>query len=511
MIEVKVHQQLRAFLRGSGERNWPHQLTMARLVARALRLGRSALIQTGVPCNYQGRHRLSYLLPVLMWSQPAVLVAPSDVQQRLLMVEIPRLQQWMGTSKPIRTGTTWPGADFTGLLLTTPDAWLQDRLLGRERFPPGIPTILDGVDELEAWTRNQLMACIRPSDWHEVMLAFPHQTEIIRDARVQLTRAVFQHPPSPYECWEIESETRAILRRLYESLLAENALAMPDAFRNFAEGLYSEEQLIWAEIVRSQGLFSLHRSPVQVRDALTPIWPQQPVVLIGGALDVEASAPVYCAGMGLTDLTTLKFSADPHNELIHLYLPEGLPLPNTPQFGVCLLQEIRSLLAISASGEGLTVILIGDVPLKDRIGAVLAADFGSRVQVEKIANEERGILVAGWEFWRQHQATLPPPMLLAIATLPIPSLEHPLVAGRVAYYKRKRLDWFRLYLLPVALNQLQWAIAPVRERLGIVALLDSRVIHRSYGQSVLAALGPLARINYLDPSWFTRSDYSLAD
>jgi len=511
VIEVEVHQQLRAFLRGSGEPTWPHQLTMARLVARALRLGRSALIQTGVPCNYQGRHRLSYLLPVLMWSEPAVVVAPSDVQQRLLMVEIPRLQQWMDRAKPIRTGVSWPGADFTGLLLTTPSAWLQDRLQGQQRFPTGIPTILDGVDDLEAWTRNQLMACMGPADWHELMLAFPHQIEIIRDARVQLTRAVFQHPPSPYECCPIEDETRAILQRLFEFLLAENAPAMPDAFRNFAEGLYSDEQLIWAEIVRSKGLFSLSRGPVEVTDALTPIWPQQPVVLIGGALDLEASAPVYCAGMGLADLTTLKFSADRHSELIHLYLPEGLPLPNTAQFQVCLLQEIRSMLALSAAGEGLTVILIGDVPLKTKVGAVLAADFGSRVQVENTALDDRGILVTGWEFWRQHQVALPPPMLLAIATLPIPSLEHPLVAGRVAYYKRRRKDWFRLYLLPVALNELQRAIAPARERLGIVALLDSRVIHRSYGQSVLAALGPLARINYLDASWFTRSDYSVGD
>jgi ATP-dependent DNA helicase DinG len=93
-------------------------------------------------------------------------------------------------------------------------------------------------------------------------------------------------------------------------------------------------------------------------------------------------------------------------------------------------------------------------------------------------------------------------MLLAIATLPLPSLENPRVAGRVAYYKSRRLDWFRQYLLPSALNTLQRAIAPVRERQGVVALLDSRTIHRTYGRQVLAALGPLARIDYLDATWF---------
>ena len=94
------------------------------------------------------------------------------------------------------------------------------------------------------------------------------------------------------------------------------------------------------------------------------------------------------------------------------------------------------------------------------------------------------------------------PKLLAIATLPIPSLENPLVAGRVAYYKQRRQDWFRLYLLPTALSILQRAIAPVRHAQGIVALLDNRVLHRTYGQQVFAALSPHARIDYLDITCF---------
>jgi ATP-dependent DNA helicase DinG len=97
------------------------------------------------------------------------------------------------------------------------------------------------------------------------------------------------------------------------------------------------------------------------------------------------------------------------------------------------------------------------------------------------------------------------PHLLAIATLPLPSLENPLVTARVAFYKEQRRDWFRLYLLPAALNELQRAIAPVRERQGVVAIFDSRVIHRSYGQQILAALSPFARIDYLDTTWLTQA------
>jgi ATP-dependent DNA helicase DinG len=231
------------------------------------------------------------------------------------------------------------------------------------------------------------------------------------------------------------------------------------------------------------------------------------VVLIGSALDQEAEAPIYRQSVGLSDLTCLKFSADRHTELIQLYLPDKFPLPNTPQFQPALLSKVHSLLCFRATAPGLTVILVGDMPLKSQVGAILAAEFGSRVQVEKTCLDDNGILVTGWEFWRQHQCVLPAPQLLAIATLPLPSLENPLVAARVASFKRSRQDWFRLYLLPAALSELARAIAPLRERQGVVALLDSRVLHRSYGSQVLAALSPLARINYLDASLFSqRSD-----
>ena len=493
---------------------------MARLVARALRLGRSALIQVGAGCGYQGRYRLSYLAPALMWPGPVILVATVEVQQRLLRVEIPPLQQWLQTNKGIRTGDRWPNADFQGLLLTSPEAWLAAQLKQRGDFPSGIPTIVDGVDDLENWTRTQLTASIQPSDWDQLMLACPLQVEAIRDARVQLTRAVFQHPANPYECYLISSE-QEILRRLYSTLQHQapaieskghpsqkhRLLGLPDAWRNFWQQFQMDEHLVWATIARSQGLFSLYCAPTEVTKALLPIWSKQPVVLIGSALEQEAEAPIYRQRMGLSDLTCLKFSADRHSEIIQLYLPDNLPLPNTPQFQAAFVEKVHSLLCLRATAPGLTVILVGDMPLKSQVGAILAAEFGSRVQVEKTCLNDNGILVTGWEFWRQHQRVLSVPQLLAIATLPLPSLENPLVAGRVASFKLQRQDWFRLYLLPAALNELARAIAPLRENQGVVALLDSRVLHRSYGAQVLAALSPLARINYLDASLFShRSD-----
>ena len=503
MIEVEVHSSLRAFLREQGQPSWPHHLTMARLVARALRRLRPALIQTG---STHSSYRLSYLAPALMWPGPVILVAPVAVQQWLLRVEIPRLQQWMGTQKAIQAGDTFPDDRFNGLLITSPAAWLADRLEGLQGFPPGIPTLIDGADDLEGWAREQLKAGIQPGDWDELMLARPQQADLIRDVRVRLTKAIFVHPPNPYECCLLEAAEQDTLRELFEVLQPvdkENRYCyVPKPWKKFWQCWQNSSQLLWATIARSCGQFSLYCEPVEVATALSQVWSPQPVVLIGTALDLDASASDYRKQMGLGDLTCLKFSPDRQNELIQLYLPDGLPLPNTPRFQDALIQQVRTLLLLNFNSLGSAVLIVGDVPLKSQIGTALAAEFGSRVQVEKTSLSEQGILVTGWEFWRTHQAVIPPPQLLMIATLPIPSLENPLVAGQVAYYKQQRLDWFRLYLLPAALRELQRAIAPVRASLGVVALLDNRVNHRSYGRQVLSALSPFARINYLDASWF---------
>lgn len=507
MIEVEVHNSLLRLVRSNSEQHWPHLITMARLVARALRLGRSALIQTGLSAgSYRQRYRVSYLMPILMWPEAAILVAPKPVLEHLRDVEIPRLQEWLETSKPL---ATYPQhSDWGGLMLADPESWLASRL---ERDAPQyskIPIIIDGVDDLESWTRQQLTAFLHPGDWNELMLAVPECADAILQGRVLLTRACFQHPAKPDDCYLLERAEQDILEGLREKIRQssiEHPGLIPAAWVNFWHRWESNGKLRWAQINREAGSFSLYCAPVQVAEVLSKIWDVQPVVLIGGAVDLEPKAPIFREMLGLPELTSVKFSPDRQSELIQLYIPSGLPLPNTPEFQGVLIQEIRTLLCMSASVPGLTVLLIGDVPLKARLAAILASEFGTRVRVETTDVGENGILVTGWEFWRQHQGELGAPHLLAVATLPLPSLENPLVTARVAYYKERRKDWFRLYLLPAALNELQRAIAPVRERQGVVAIFDTRVIHRSYGQQVLAALSPFARIDYLDTTWLTQA------
>lgn len=212
--------------------------------------------------------------------------------------------------------------------------------------------------------------------------------------------------------------------------------------------------------------------------------------------------------MGLTrqDILCLKFAPSRQNEYIRLYLPEKLPLPNTAAFQGVLTDEINHLISLCQPLTQPIVILVEDLPLQTQLGTFLAAQWGSMVKIEKSLPDNQGILLCSWEFWHQYAESCPSPKLLIMATLPIPSLENPLVAGQVAYYKRQRKDWFRAYLLPTALKQLQQAVMPLRETQGVVALLDNRANLRSYGLKVLEALEPYAKVSYFDPDFLKYSD-----
>jgi ATP-dependent DNA helicase DinG len=486
MIEAEVHSQLLAFIKQKRQPFWPHHLTMGRLIARTLRLGKSALIQTGTT-NIP--YHLSYLTVALLGDWSVILVIPKKDQFQLLNQDIPQLQQWLKTNKPVITDDFIP-PNFQGIILTTPQNWLQNFLENKSLFPLNLPTIIDQADYLEEWVIEQLTSTFLPSDWDNLRQKYPPYNELIFQTKIQLTEAVFAHPPNPYQCHLLDQPEQEIFQPLFEKLNHQNSL------QQFWQNWQNPNFLHWVSLNREKGQFTLHLTPVELASSLASLWLQQPLVIIGRFLDSQKSADIYRQQLGIGDLLCLKFSPSRETQQIQLYLPERLPLPNTPEFQNALMRELRFLLTHQTAG--FIVLLVEDTPLKKQVGAILAAEFGSKVQVETNNLSPHSILVTGGDFWHENQENLPPPQLLVMATLPIPSLENPLVASKVGYYKRNHRDWFHHYLLPTALREIQRSVISVRQCSGMVAILDNRINHRSYGKKILSALEPYVRINYLE-------------
>ncbi|MEL6438509.1 MAG: helicase C-terminal domain-containing protein [Cyanobacteria bacterium J06621_8] len=504
MIEADVHSSLRDFLRQHGNRNFPHHLTMARLIARALRLGRPALMQTGSSVS---KYCLSYLTPILVGDWSVVIVAPTSTQQYLLETEIPQLLGWLGKTKKVRISDRWTPQDQ--LVLTSPQSWLSDRLKEQRNFPPQLPTIVDRADDLEEWTRDLLTLSITNADWEDLQSSLPQHQELIRDIKIKLTKSIFARPQNPYQNYVLLDSELDLIKALCLKLQQNDSLT--GKLQQFWLQIKDRSNIAWIARDRHQGSFTINLAPAQVSHYLKPIWQQQPVVIIGSFLDSEVDASTYQQQVGLNgEILSLKFAPNRQNDHIQLYLPDRFPMPNSPDYRGAFIEQSLLLVGLCAEGKRLIVVIADDIPLQGQVGAALAAEFGSRVRVENIDvadnSVENSILICGWSFWKQNQDALPIPRLLIIATLPIPSLENPLVANLVAYYKSQHQDWFRLYLLPTALKTLEQTVVPLRESQSIVALLDNRVNFRSYGKTILSALEPCARINYIDPTWFGYPD-----
>ncbi len=492
---------------------------MARLVARAMRLGRSASIEAGTFSSGQFQAALGYLMPLLLWPQAAILVADRRLRSHLQTDEIPKLLAWTQGSIPreieVVEGNRWPRENFDGLLLVSHEDWLADRLGARQHFPAHVPTIVDDLGILTSTARRLLSLDIDDRAWSEGLAVAGDRVAPARELRAELVRSLYQHPPNPYNAYLLDIDERAALREATGLLAGGEGV-----WSRLKDKLIDPNYFSWAQLDRGAGGLVLHHSPASLATVLAEVWAQQPVVAIDGAVDTHDRQRDYLADeLGLEDATCVRFNPDRQTAGIRLYLPDRLPLPNTPQYQPRLLDELHTLIRIATlpddegnsassapkSSRAETIpmaIAIGDEPLKQTIGALLAAEFGSRIKVEREDLNESDILVCGWDFWCDRQRELPTPQLLAISTLPLPPLEHPLVAGRVARYKQQRQDWFRRYLLPEAMRTLQQAIAPVCAARGIVALFDSRAIYRSYGKQILRAIGPYSELRYLESDLF---------
>lgn len=493
MIEAEVHEQLRRWLRDQPDETWPHHLTLARLVARTLRQHRSVLLQTA-PEPGSPPYLISALLPLLLWSGPALLVAPADLLQRLRSTELPRLLSGQRRVPPIHLGL--PHADSPpGLYLCDLENWLT-AALGATPLPDW-PIVLLGADRLEAAAEEQLTTSLEIEDWDRLALQAPHRREMLLDQRLQLLHHLGDRPANPDDCFDLDSATLQPLLQLLGDLSH-----LPPPWARFAD---PGPACRWAHLERRLGRFSLRHRPLDLSDRLRRAWSDRPIALIGEALDpLEPRGEGIRLRLGLPeDLSAVRFGPGPTRDL-QLHLPERLPLPNTPQFLPACLGELRRLLSLQAVGQGFTVLLVDDRPMRQQLASQLAADFGSRLQLERTAPDSNGILVCGWDFWLQQRPCLPQPQLLVATTLPIPSLEDPWIAARVGAYRRDRRDWFRHYLLPRALQRLQQSLASLREPQTLVALLDSRLLRRSYGQDFLAALEPYRRLQRLEPDLFHR-------
>jgi ATP-dependent DNA helicase DinG len=192
-----------------------------------------------------------------------------------------------------------------------------------------------------------------------------------------------------------------------------------------------------------------------------------------------------------------------------LYVPEGLPEPNAPDFTDAFMHAVWPL--IEAAGGGAFVLFTSHralqaaqrwVQSRAAPGPVFVQGEGSRSQLlEQFRAAGNGILLGTGSFWQGVDVRGPALRLVAIDKLPFAVPSDPLVRARIEAIRRDGGDAFGAFQLPHAALALKQGVGRLIrdfEDKGLVVLGDRRLRTRGYGRVFIASLPPLPLLERAD-------------
>jgi ATP-dependent DNA helicase DinG len=192
-----------------------------------------------------------------------------------------------------------------------------------------------------------------------------------------------------------------------------------------------------------------------------------------------------------------------------LYLPKHLPEPTRDGTSSQALEELGEL--IDAAG-GRTLALFSSwraveaadtylrKVLAERPISIITQKRGDAVAplVERFASDETSVLLGTMSLWQGVDVPGNSCILVAIDRLPFPRPDEPVLAARSALADNAGGSGFMQVSVPrAALLLAQGAgrlIRSIDDR-GVVAILDSRIVTKRYGQTLLNSMPPLWRTN----------------
>ncbi len=499
MLEATVHCQLRDFLRNQEDMAWRHHLTMARMVARGLRLKRSTMIQTGV--NHD-EYFPSYITPALLSNSPIIIVTDKKGREILIKDKIPLLQESLNATSLICDNYDVVLDNQSVLFVIDYDSWL-DKMF-KQSVSSHITTIITEADKLSNVIKKYLSSEITSSQLYQLVINIPKYQHIIRDKIAKLTQLIYDHPPNPFDSYLLDPEEISIINSICNLIKYQARTYQFEHLIDFHKKLLSYPNYIgYFKLDRQRASFTMKVVPLELKSLMNNFWKKNNIIFLANYLEPEKFPINYSDNLGidLEDFTCLKFAPSSRHKSLKIYSTKNLPLPNSPNFLLRINQELLALIGAIKINHRPIIVITDDLPLQGQITTSLAANFGSRVKLNSQIISDNTILVCELAFWLNNYTKLRSPQLLVMPTLPIPSLENPLISAQVTYYKNRKKDWFRLFLLPYTIQIMQQASISIRQNDGVLALLDNRVNYRSYGTKILESLEPYAKINYLDLDW----------
>ncbi|MBU0622297.1 MAG: ATP-dependent DNA helicase [Gammaproteobacteria bacterium] len=288
----------------------------------------------------------------------------------------------------------------------------------------------------------------------------------------------------------------------------QRAQALAQQLKHWQDGDVPET-VRWLEIFHHS--LQLNTTPLSIADIFKKQISGHPRAWIftSATLAVKQNFSHYQHEMGLTEARTACWDS-PFNypEQALLYVPEGLPEPNTDGYTEAVVQAALPLIEAS---KGRAFLLFTSLRAMQRAYEILQAEFDRKglqyplmIQGEGSRNEllsrfrEHGnaVLLGSQSFWEGVDVRGEALSLVIIDKLPFAPPDDPVLAARIAELNRQGRNAFMEFQLPRAIiNLKQGAGRLIRDETdrGVLMICDPRLISKHYGKRIWQSLPPFKR------------------
>ncbi|MGB0384769.1 MAG: helicase C-terminal domain-containing protein [Ardenticatenaceae bacterium] len=261
---------------------------------------------------------------------------------------------------------------------------------------------------------------------------------------------------------------------------------------------------------------TLYRSPIHIASLLrTRLFKQtDSVILTSSTLGGDGDYSFLRERLGIEHAQELSVGT-PYNysKQALVYLADDMPPPNKPSY-INSLQ--RAIVELARATKGRMLVLFTSITqLKSTYRAIsptLGRDniivLGQQMDgpntqlIQRFRTQERAVLLGTHYFWEGVDIPGPALSCLVITRLPFPPTSEPTQAVRGEAYRDSFLE-YRIPQMIIRFRQGFERLIRSQNDRGVIAILDSRLKHKRYGQSVLDSLPHnnlrIGRFHHLPP------------